>query len=323
MEAGKKQFESLEREIWKDKDDTWVLTTKLPWKDRKGRIKGTFGVTNDVTELVRTQQQLETTHAALEEELQLAREVQQALIPERLPSFPKHPAPGKGHLRFAHRYLPGSGLAGDFFEVTPLSDNTVALFICDVMGHGVRSALVVSMLRGLMDKSREVDDDPAAFLASLNHGMAQLLAQVDTMIFATAFYGVIDIEAREFRYACAGHPAPIARFKDGAGLLPIARKIRGPALGLTPQSTYKDATQPLDKLESLLLYTDGLTEAENQSEEQFGDERLIRAIRKAGETAPEKLIDQVMSDVRDFTRGERFDDDVCLVAVQCQCAHNR
>jgi len=295
MKTGEKQFESLNREIWRDKDDTWVLTTKLPWKDRKGRIKGTFGVTNDVTELVRMQQQLEKTHRALEEELQLAREIQQALIPSDLPPFPKNPAPGTPQLQFAQRYLPGSGLAGDFFEITPLSDTAVTIFICDVMGHGVRSALVVSMLRGLMGKGREVGDKPAALLESLNRGLAQLLAQVDSMIFATAFYGVIDLEAREFR------------------------KIRGPALGLRPDSTYEDSTQSVDNLESLLLYTDGLTEAENQSEEQFGDERLIQSIRKAQGTTPEQLLDQVMADVRGFTGGNRFDDDVCLVAVQCQC----
>jgi sigma-B regulation protein RsbU (phosphoserine phosphatase) len=320
METGKKQLESLNREIWRDKDDTWVLTTKLPWKDRKGRIKGTFGVTNDVTELVRMQQQIEKTHRALEEELQLAREIQQALIPSKLPPFPKNPAPDTPQLHFAQRYLPGSGLAGDFFEITPLSDTAVTIFICDVMGHGVRSALVVSMLRGLMGKGREVGDKPAALLESLNRGLAQLLAQVDSMIFATAFYGVIDLEAREFRYACAGHPAPIARFKDSAGLLPIARKIRGPALGLRPDSTYKDSTQSVDNLESLLLYTDGLTEAENQADEQFGDERLIQSIRKAHGTTPEQLLDQVMADVRGFTGGNRFDDDVCLVAIQCQCS---
>jgi len=320
MKGSKKQFESLEREIWRDKDDTWVLTTKLPWKDRKGRVKGTFGVTNDVTELVRMQQQLESTHAALEEELQLAREVQQALIPDQLPPFPKHDAPEAPQLRFAHRYLPGSGLAGDFFDVTPISDDAVALFICDVMGHGVRSALVVSMLRGLMDKGREVGDDPPAFLASLNQGLAQLLAQVDSMIFATAFYGVMDLGTHEFRYACAGHPPPVARTRDSVDLLPIPKEIRGPALGLTPRSNYGVATRPLDDIESLLLYTDGLTEAENLSEEQFGDERLVQTVRQAGDAAPDPLLDRVMANVHDFTRGDRFDDDVCLVAVQCRCA---
>ena len=320
METGEKQIESLEREIWRDKEDTWVLTTKLPWKDRKGRVKGIFGVTNDVTELVRMQQQLAKAHAAIKGELQLAREVQQALIPDQLPPFPKHEAPGAPRLTFAHRYLPGSGLAGDFFDILPVSDDAVAVFICDVMGHGVRSALVVSMLRGLMDKSREFEDDPGGFLASLNRGLAQLLSRIDTMIFATAFYGVMDLGAREFRYACAGHPAPLVRFHDrGVANLPLPKEIRGPALGLRPDSSYGVATRSIDEIKSLLLYTDGLTEAENRQEEQFGPDRLAQAMRKAGENADaEQVIQQVMNDVQKFTDNENFDDDVCLIAVQIQ-----
>jgi len=319
METGEKQIESLEREIWRDKEDTWVLTTKLPWKDRKGRVKGIFGVTNDVTELVRMQKQLEKTHAALEAELQLAREVQQALIPEQIPVFPRHESPGTPRLHFAHRYLPGSGLAGDFFDIMPISDEVIAVFICDVMGHGVRSALVVAMLRGLMDKGRDFEDDPSKFLASLNGGLAQLLSRIDTMIFATAFYGVMDLGAGEFRYACAGHPAPLVRAGGDVAPLPVPKEIRGPALGLRPQSAYGVATRPIGEISSLLLYTDGLIEAENPQGEQFGAERLAQAVREAGEKADaEQILQQVMGGVERFTGAERFEDDVCLIGVKVE-----
>src|SRR5690606_20203670 len=132
----------------------WVITSKFPWYDRSGNLKGTFGVSSDVTDLVKAQQQAERLagelrirNEAYEEELHLAREIQTALAGG---GFPAICGPHGGALTFGARYIPISGLAGDFFEVVPVSENAAGFLICDVMGHGVRSALVVAMLRGLL-----------------------------------------------------------------------------------------------------------------------------------------------------------------------------
>ena len=119
--SGEAILDQLEHETWCQGDETWVITSKFPWRDRIGQIKGTFGVSSDVTKLVKAQHeastlahQLQVKNEAYEEELLLAREIQQALAGE---GFPAATSSNQNHLTFGARYIPISGLAGDFFEV--------------------------------------------------------------------------------------------------------------------------------------------------------------------------------------------------------------
>jgi len=154
IRSGQAVIDQLEHETWRQGDETWVITSKFPWRDRQGQIKGTFGVSSDVTKLVKAQHQasdlagqLQAKNEAYEEELLLAREIQQALAGQ---GFPDASASNQCHLAFGARYIPISGLAGDFFEVMKVTGDCYGVLICDVMGHGVRSALIVAMLRGLL-----------------------------------------------------------------------------------------------------------------------------------------------------------------------------
>ena len=178
IETGEPMLGVLEKETWRGREDTWVLTSKFPWRDRHGEIRGTFGVSSDVTELVQAQQksarlaeQLRESNKSYEEELRLAREIQQSLAGGAFPGF--EPEEGEAELRFAARYVPTSGLAGDFYEVIEAGPRQAGLLICDVMGHGVRSALVVAMLRGLIEKEQKRSGEPGRFLAGLNAGLAR------------------------------------------------------------------------------------------------------------------------------------------------------
>ena len=183
METGKAQESYIEREIWAGKEETWVLTTKMPYRGPRGTLLGTFGVSSDVTELVQTQKslaelaaELKQRNQAYEEEVSLAREIQQGLLPREYPEV--------NTAKFGHRYLPISGLAGDFFEVFKLGENKVALLICDVMGHGVRSALVASLLRGLISQARDLIDEPAKFLNALNQGLVDYLSKAQVTMLS-------------------------------------------------------------------------------------------------------------------------------------------
>ncbi|BCX48101.1 serine/threonine phosphatase [Haloferula helveola] len=318
MKTGKAITGKLEHETRDDETgDTYVLTSKFPWIDRKGQICGSFGVSSDVTELVKAQQQvaefaeeLARRNQSYEEEVQLAREIQQALASSQ---FPRIGATGN-RLKFGARYLPISGLAGDFFEVVRINERTAGLLICDVMGHGVRSALIVAMLRGLLEKQRHDATQPGAYLKGLNQGLSSILKRADATMFATAFYAVIDLEAGELRCACAGHPGALVLGPGGVQQLAAQRDQRGPGLGIIPKADFPIQKLSLKEVDRLILFTDGILEAENEEGEAFLDKRLVEAVGERREESLEQMLDGVVATVLSFSEG--FDDDVCLLATE-------
>ncbi len=317
IQTGEAIIDQLELETWREGDETWVITSKFPWRDRLGQIKGTFGVSSDVTKLVKAQHeasslalQLQLKNEAYEEELLLAREIQQALAGE---GFPTAMTGDQRRLTFGARYIPISGLAGDFFEVMTITDDCYGVLICDVMGHGVRSALIVAMLRGLLEKQRAQTAEPGLFLQGLNDGLSAILERAGTTMFATAFFGVIDLAAGTFKYACAGHPGPVIAGKNGVRQVANERNQKGPGIGLFKGATYPTQEINLAEIDRMLLFTDGVLEAENQRGEPFFENRLMEIIAMKSGNSLESMLDGVLSSVLAFSEGQRFDDDVCLL----------
>ncbi len=277
IENGAPMTGQLERETWREGSETFVMTSKFPWMDKEGKVKGTFGVSSDVTSLVLAQRQatelaneLQQKNASYEEEVKLAREIQQALSTT---GFPPVTSENGNRLSFASRYLPISGLAGDFFEVIPLGGNKFGIFICDVMGHGVRAALVVAMLRGLLVTQSTKGSESQHFLEGINRGLASILKRASVTMFATAFHGVIDLEALTLSYSCAGHPGPVVIGNGNNRQLCTERGEKGPALGLLEDASYTAHTIDLSEISRILLFTDGVLEAENKDGEQFLEKR--------------------------------------------------
>jgi sigma-B regulation protein RsbU (phosphoserine phosphatase) len=319
IRGGEAIIDQLEHETWHRGRETWVITSKFPWRDRHGQIKGTFGVSSDVTKLVRAEReatdlarQLQEKNEAYEEELLLAREIQQALAGE---GFPAADNGYETQLTFGTRYIPISGLAGDFFEVMKVGEDRYGVLICDVMGHGVRSALIVAMLRGLLEKQRAQANEPGLFLQGLNDGLAAILERAGTTMFATAFFGVIDLAAGSFKYACGGHPGPIVAGKNGVRQIACERSQKGPGLGLIKSAFYPTNEIPLSEIDRMVLFTDGVLEAENQSGEPFFENRLMEIVSTKSGDSLDSLLDGVLSSVLAFSEGQRFDDDVCLLGI--------
>jgi len=320
IESGTPMLGMLEKETWRGRDETWVLTSKFPWRGPHGKMRGTFGVSSDVTELVQAQQksaslarQLKARNEMYEEELLLAREIQHALTVGAFPAI--EPAEDGQRLEFGSRYLPISGLAGDFFEVLKIGPRKVGLLICDVMGHGVRAALVVAMMRGLVEKELRHAADPGGFLLGLNHGLMAILGRTEVTIFVTAFYALIDLDSGEVRIANAGHPGAVVCTEDAERQVGIASDEKGPALGLTRRAEYPTVELSLSGLHRMVLFTDGLLEAENESGEAFLESRLIETLGECRDRPLEETLDTVLERVLQFSSDDQFDDDVCLLGV--------
>ncbi len=320
IQTGEAVIDLLEHETWQEGEETWVITSKFPWRDRHGRIMGTFGVSSDVTELVSAQreasrlaQELQDKNQSYEEELLLAREIQQALAGNGIPTVC---ASDFGKITFGARYIPISGLAGDFFEIIPIDAGQYGVLICDVMGHGVRAALIVAMLRGLLEKQRDSTREPGLLLQGVNDGLAAILERAGATMFATAFFGLIDQSAGVFRYACAGHPGPVVAGRKGVRQIACERTEMGPGLGLIRGACYPVTEMSLEEIDRIVLFTDGILEAENKCGEAFFEKRLIELISANSELSLDLLLDGILASVLDFSEGKHFDDDVCLLGVE-------
>ena len=257
-------------------------------------------------------------HAQTHADLEMARHLQQSLLPDRYPTFPRSASPAESALRFCHRFCPAAELAGDFFSVLPLSDARAGVFICDVMGHGVRSALVTAMVRALLGKAAPRTADPGRFLSEMNRRLGSLLKPADSPMFATAFYLVADVATGRLRYATAGHPPPLHLQRRAGQAAPLRVPPRaGPALGLFADAAYATGECPLTAGDVILLFTDGLFEVTSaDGQEEYGQQRLLTAARQHLNLPLPELCDALIADVRAFAGDTAFDDDVCLLSIE-------
>jgi sigma-B regulation protein RsbU (phosphoserine phosphatase) len=269
-------------------------------------------------ELARSQAELQKKNEILEDDLKMARDIQQAILPQQYPTFPSGAPEESSLLHFSHRYHPSGQVGGDFFNVLALSETQAGLFLCDVMGHGVRSALVTAMVRGLVEELRPIALDPGQLLTRLNSDLRAILQQTGTPLFTTAFYLVADLERRQFFFANAGHPRPflIHRLNSTVEVLKNADGKARPALGLFADSTYPTASSPLTAGDLVMLFTDGLYEVEGAGDEPFSQELLLEAVRKHATLHGSDLFTAILNEIQQFSASHEFSDDVCLVGME-------
>jgi serine phosphatase RsbU (regulator of sigma subunit) len=221
-------------------------------------------------------------------------------------------------LHFCHRYHPTGQVGGDFFNVLRLSDSKAGLFICDVMGHGVRSALVTAMVRALVEELRPVAMDPGQLLTRINCDLRAILQQTGTPLFTTAFYMTVDLQRREILFANAGHPRPFLVHRLSGQVEPLKYpdgKAR-PALGLFAESIYPTASFPLAAGDLVMLFTDGLYEVEGPGNQPFSQDLLLHAVKKHAALHCAGLFDAILDEIQQLSASHEFADDVCLVGVE-------
>jgi sigma-B regulation protein RsbU (phosphoserine phosphatase) len=269
-------------------------------------------------ELARSQSELRKKNEILEDDLKMARDIQQAILPQQYPTFPPGAAEESSLVHFCHRYHPTGQVGGDFFNVLALSDTKAGIFICDVMGHGVRSALITAMVRGLVEELRPIALDPGQLLTRINSDLRAILQQTRTPLFTTAFYLVADLERRQIYYSNAGHPRPflVHRLKGTVEVLKNSDGKSRPALGLFAESTYPTASCDLAAGDLVMLFTDGLYEVEGAGDEQFSQELLLQAVSKHAALHGTEMFTAIMGEIQQFSVSHEFSDDVCMVGME-------
>jgi sigma-B regulation protein RsbU (phosphoserine phosphatase) len=332
IKTGQPMIGKVEKLVHADGRVTWDYTTKLPLKDSKGQIIGICGINKDFTDIKKmedalaeernrlriTTDELEAKNAQLEADLRMAREIQLALLPRDYPTLSHFGSSGYSALSFAHCYRPAEAVGGDFFDIFPLSPTRAGIFICDVMGHGLRAALVTAIIRTLLEELRPLMQNPGRFLSALNLQLRAILERVDEPFIATAFYLTVDTATKETQFANAGHPAPMRVRRNERTVERILSEDgkSGPGLGLFDDLNYSTFRSTFEQNDCILLFTDGLFEVESPEGEQFGLEAVISSLQAHANLPAEKLFNALLADACDFSKKQDFDDDVCIVAVE-------
>ena len=241
-----------------------------------------------------------TEKARLERELQLAAEIQRALLPEAMQSGP--------HFEVAASSIPCRSIGGDFFDYFHLTDNRFAFTLGDVAGKGPPAALLTAMIQGAFAAQVTSTDSPAALMAHINRTLIRRAIQSR---FVTVMYGVLDADGR-LAYSNAGHNPPILIGKHGVRRL----ETGGLILGLFPHATYEEETLQLEDGDTLVVFSDGVTEALNAAGDEFGEERLLPCINEHRGCATDVLLDRILATVRTFAASAAQNDDVTALVLR-------
>ncbi len=238
----------------------------------------------------------------LETEVQLARQIQQTFLPDSLPQI-------EGW-EFSARWKTARQVGGDFYDVFDLPNNRIGLFIADVADKGVPAALFMALTRTLVRAAVLETESPAEALRRVND---LLVPDTKQGMFVTAVYAVLDVEKNELTYVNAGHNPPMWVKRDGV----IEKLTRtGVALGASEDARYEQRVIQLDSDDSVLFYTDGLTESYNNDGEFYGDARLTEAILVGHCSSAHQLMDVVEKSLLDFVQDVPPADDLTMLVVR-------
>jgi len=327
-----KPYETVEEHQPPGRDKIYVQVVKTPLYAAEGSVMGLQGIFWDITAqrladekirrinalLAQSRKELRVKNTQMEDDLKMAREIQLTMLPQQFPTFPRSASPSQSALKFTHRYLPAGSVGGDFFTVSALSENEAGVFICDVAGHGVRSALVTAMIRALAEELNPLATNPGKFLSKLNSDLHAILRDTGTPMLTTAFYLVADWTTGTMRYANAGHPKPLHIRRGSGQVEPLANSggQSQPVLGLFDGASYQTCEVKLNPKDVVMLFTDGLYEVEDRNNELFSQAMLVTGVQRRTSLPVPQLFDDLLSEIKGFAADHAFADDVCLVGVE-------
>jgi len=294
-------------------------------REAKRRVEAELKALNEELEsrVAETAQELWEKNLHQQEDLIMAQELQMALLPDRFPTLPTGVQEAASAVKFSSIFMPIGAVSRDYYHVTQVSDTAVGIFICDVMGDGVRAALATTMMRVLREQLDKSSGSPGALLTQMNQWLVGTLRQLDHSLFVTACYVVVDIAQGTLTFANAGHPSPflLREATDRVECITTPNHRSCPALGLRDGVEYATEHCKVDAGDLLFTFTDGLVEVENANAEAFSADRLQESIRRGAGLPVTKLMQDIFSDIKRFTGGGEFSDDVCLVGMEISRLH--
>lgn len=238
----------------------------------------------------------------VERELEQAGEVQQSLYPRDLPAMRT--------LDYSGACRAARAVGGDYFDFLALGEGQLGIALGDVSGKGMPAGLLMAGLQGRLQSQAAVYGKSVADMAvALNRKM---YSSANEGRYVTLFYGVYEDETRRLTYVNAGHYPPLLINREGI----VRLETGGTVIGIFPHSRYEQAAVQLQPGDAIVLYTDGITEASDSDEHEYGEERLLRRVLENGDLPSDRLVQVILADLDCFTGGRHARDDVTVVVAR-------
>jgi sigma-B regulation protein RsbU (phosphoserine phosphatase) len=292
------------------------ITKPFQMEELQARVETHLKLSRLQIELEETNAQLAKVNGRMSRDLKAAARIQETFLPRKSPGVPG--------MDFAWIYRPCDELGGDGLNIIPFGDGKIGLYVLDVSGHGVASALLSVTLSRLLSPP----SDPSSILIRQRDGSdlphitppVDVAAQLNRLFafdaateqFATMVYGILEVESGEFRYVSAGHPGPVHLPLDGN---PVILGSQGFPIGLG-QDTYEERAVRLRAGDRLYLYSDGVSEAMNAAGQQFGDVRLLEAIGQWRFEPLQESVAELVGKIARWQGSKRPQDDISILAVE-------
>jgi len=289
-----------------------VSDTKFPINDPSGEVTAVGGIQLDVTELKHAEEELHNAYEIIkdqkermEDELNIAREIQMGMIPLVFPPFPD-----RNEFSIFAALEPAREVGGDFYDFYFVDDDKLCACIGDVAGKGVPSALFMAMAKTLI-KSRANDDRSTASI--LTHVNEELSQDNKNSMFVTIFAAILNLRTGELLYTNAGHNPPYIKRKDGT--LQRLDERHGPVVGAIDGIVYTEDRIAMEPGELLFLYTDGITEAMNTKERLFSEDRLRKKLSAKSIREPQLSVTKMIDAVKAFAGDAEQADDITVLSL--------
>ncbi len=287
---------------WDNEHMKLIIRNALRHKTLKAVLQSKISELNG---LLREREKLMQQHEMLREELALAREVQQSMLPGY---FPEHP-----HLQFVAHYHPALEIGGDFYDTIPLADGKIGVLIADVTGHGIQAALITVLLKSAFAEWRDEEISPRDMLVAFNTLLFRVLP---TNIFVAALILVLDSETNACQLANSGIPHPFHVKRNAGEVQRIP--ANGLLLGIADEDTFmpgEERTFQLERGDKLLFYTDGLSEIEGQDQRQF-ENQIVPILLKTLDLPAGRALEALEKSARAFSKPGHNWDDMTLLAIE-------
>lgn len=276
----------------KDRNELWHLRRSMNYMQE--HLKQYVG------ELTHTMEE----KGKIESELRIAHGIQMAMLPKIFPPYPE-----RTDMHIYGTLISAKDVGGDLYDFF-IRDEKLFFCIGDVSGKGIPASLVMAVTRSLLRMVAAKEDHAVGIVQALNESMADMNSE---NMFVTMFVGVLNLKTGEVEYCNAGHNAPYILGAEGVRPLEVEPNL---PVAIEPNMTYRSQHTYLKKGESIFLYTDGLTEAENKAHDLFGEERLKQELERVKETLPDEQLKSLLDSVHRHADGAEQSDDLTMLSIQ-------
>jgi phosphoserine phosphatase RsbU/P len=296
----------------KNGESYWESASISPIRNLSGEITHYVAVKEDITDRKNAEEEIRIREEILRKKnFEMERELQYAqfVVGKLLPEIP----PQSDRLKVDFRYIPLEAIGGDFFSFNSLHDRGLGVFIGDVAGHGVSAALFLTLVRSATERLNGIQGtNPSRYIKDLNGELTERMV----VLFLTALYGYFDFSSNDtvFRFAKGGHPPPVL-YRAGNAEAKLL-KSGGMPVGLFLNTEFQEISIDIKPGDRIYLYTDGIIEARNNSQEMLEPEGLLALVRRSGGMSLGESLDFILEEVGCFRESGQAEDDVIIIGFE-------